>query len=190
MSFVSIAGNKNYINIMSDGRAVFNDGTIQNDWEKYRIIGGNRFIAFAGTVHSCFSVVDIAINKQHLSYELWTTEVRRATKSIAYSDSMSKAMICIGGCDEGILKIDTFSNKPEHEDTSIILSNTDIAYVFLHNIENELNLENEFMQMAMRYGSFEASDILLAQRDLNNLVSDVNPSMVNKNVSSITLKVY
>lgn len=187
MSFVSVAGNKNYINVVCDGRALLNDGSIEDDWVKYKIINEDKFIAFAGTVHTCFEVIDYAFEISELTYSEWEEKVREKTINMPYNNDTSKAMICVGGRENG-LKISSFSNKPLQEVQKFDLTTTDILYVFLHNIDKELDLDMEFAKCVGRYKSFKSRDILQAQKDLNSIVSDVNPLQVNKKVSHFTMK--
>lgn len=187
MSFVSVAGNKNYINIVCDGRALLSDGTIEDDWVKFKIINEDKFIAFAGTVHTCFEVIDYAFEIKDLDYNIWEEKVRDKTINMPYDDMTSKAMICVGGRENG-LKISSFSNKSLQEVQKFDLTTTDISYVFLSNIDKELDLDAEFMKCARRYKSLKSRDILQAQKELNNIVSDVNSLQVNKNITHFTMK--
>lgn len=187
MSFVSVAGNKKFINIMCDGRAVYADGTIEDDWQKFIIFNNKRFIAFAGTVHCCRAVVDVAEEYLDLQYEKWIDKVKAATIDIPYSKKTGKAVICIGGKDSN-LKFSSFSNKPGQEVHDYELIDDNISYALLSNMDDDEILDGKFMEFAQRYRSIKSRDILLAQRDLNNYVADLNPETVNKNTSSYVLK--
>lgn len=187
MSFVSIVGNKNFLNIMSDGRAVFDNGEVEDNWKKFKIIGKDRFIAFAGTAHTCLKVVSFASDKQSMPFSSWKKEIEKYVKIIPYSNINSKAMICIGGKDSQVFKISTFSNDPMLVVTDFILDSTDVKYVFLNNIENEVNLDIEFMRIMQKQGSLDYQNVLSGQKELNNLVSNINPLYVNKNISFRTL---
>lgn len=71
--------------------------------------------------------------------------------------------------------------------TDFILDSTDVKYVFLNNIENEVNLDIEFMRIMQKQGSLDYQNVLSGQKELNNLVSNINPFYVNKNISFRTL---
>ncbi|EFF25564.1 hypothetical protein [Enterococcus faecium] len=71
--------------------------------------------------------------------------------------------------------------------TDFILDSTDVKYVFLNNIENEVNLDIEFMRIMQKQGSLDYQNVLSGQKELNNLVSNINPLYVNKNISFRTL---
>lgn len=187
MSFVSIAGNKKYINIMSDGLAVYQDGTREENWEKFINFNNSRFIAFAGTVHYCRAVIEEAQEHLDLPYNQWVSQIKKYVKDMPYSQQTGKAIICVGGKD-GALKFSSFSNKPMQPDFDCELIANDISYVFLSNMDEDQILDEKFMEFAMRYRSTKSRDILLAQRDLNSYVSELNPNTVNKNTSYFVLK--
>ncbi|WP_430610698.1 hypothetical protein IGL01_000718 [Enterococcus sp. DIV0340] len=187
MSFVSIAGNKKYINVMSDGLAVYHDGTKEENWEKFVNYDNKRFIAFAGTVHYCQNVVSEAYKCLELPYDQWVSHIKKYVLNMPYSQETGKAIICVGGKD-GTLKFSSFSNKPGQDFCDFELVDDDIHYVFLSNMDEEHLLDEKFMEFAKRYRSAKSRDILLAQRDLNNYVSDLNPNTVNKNTSYFVLK--
>lgn len=107
MSFVSIAGNKKYINVMSDGLAVYQDGTREENWEKFVNYDNKRFIAFAGTVHYCQNVVTEASKYLELPYNQWVNRIKEYVSNMPYSQETGKAIICVGGKD-GTLKFSSF----------------------------------------------------------------------------------
>ncbi|EMW6230023.1 hypothetical protein AAFE26_002931, partial [Enterococcus faecalis] len=81
-----------------------------------------------------------------------------------------------------------FSNKPGQNFYDFELVDDNIHYVFLSNMDEEDLLDKKFMEFVKRYRSAKSRDVLLAQRDLNNYVSDLNPNTVNKNTSYFVLK--
>lgn len=93
----------------------------------------------------------------------------------------------MGGKDSQVFKISSFSNDPMLVVTNFILDSTDIKYVFLNNIENEADLDIEFMRIMQKQGSLDYQNVLSGQKELNNLVSNINPLYVNKNISFRTL---
>lgn len=187
MSFVSIAGNNKYINVMSDGLAVFQDGRREENWEKFVNFDNSRFIAFAGTVHYCQAVIAEAQRYLDLPYVQWVNRIKKYVFDMPYSQQAGKAIICVGGRD-GVLKFSSFSNKPAQLDYDYELVDDDIRYAYLSNMDEGNLLDEKFMEFAKRYRSTKSRDILLAQRDLNNYVSDLNPDTVNKNTSYFILK--
>lgn len=186
MSFVSIAGNSKYINVMSDGLAVFENERTEENWEKFVKISDDRFIAFAGTVLTCLLVVRAAEEKKNLPYCDWEDFIKELVHGLKYSD-VNKCFICIGGKDRN-LKFSTFSNKSDQKEEHFELTSKDISYAFLSNVKEQADLDRKFMSYAQRYRSIKSRDILLAQRDLNDFVSDLNPNEVNKKISYMTFK--
>ncbi|HDT8045191.1 TPA: hypothetical protein RD645_002811, partial [Enterococcus faecalis] len=152
MSFVSIAGNKKYINVMSDGLAVYQDGTREENWEKFVNYDNKRFIAFAGTVHYCQNVVTEASKYLELPYNQWVNRIKEYVSNMPYSQETGKAIICVGGKD-GTLKFSSFSNKPGQNFYDFELVDDNIHYVFLSNMDEEDLLDKKFMEFVKRYRS-------------------------------------
>lgn len=188
MTFVSIVGNDKYINVVADGLATFDNGLRIENYEKI-IHFGDRFISFAGTVQSCNIVIEQAKKLKNLPYEVWERELIRTTIEISYDVTSSKALICIGGRENSKLTFSSFSNKPGQEVQKFTPKNSDdISFSFLSNYENDEALESEFIKCIKRYRSFKSRDVLLAQIDLNEFVSNSNPNQVNKQLMKITFK--
>ncbi|CAI3351462.1 hypothetical protein CIRMBP1315_00434 [Enterococcus cecorum] len=160
---------------------------VEDNWKKFKIIGKDRFIAFAGIAHSCLKVVIFALYKQSLPFSSWKKEIEKYIKIIPYSNINSKSMICIGGKDNQVFNISSFSNNPMHVVTDFILDSTDIKYVFLNNVENEVHLGIEFMRIMQKQGAFDYQNVLFGQKELNNLVSNINALYANQNISFIIL---
>ncbi|ETJ09400.1 MAG: hypothetical protein Q608_EFC00043G0175 [Enterococcus faecalis DORA_14] len=122
-----------------------------------------------------------------LPYNQWVNRIKEYVSNMPYSQETGKAIICVGGKD-GTLKFSSFSNKPGQNFYDFELVDDNIHYVFLSNMDEEDLLDKKFMEFVKRYRSAKSRDVLLAQRDLNNYVSDLNPNTVNKNTSYFVLK--
>ncbi|MBC9808173.1 hypothetical protein [Carnobacterium maltaromaticum] len=190
MSFVSIVGNKNYISVVCDGLAVYEDGTRNEDYQKFEILQHKYFIAFAGTIEACVlcqEEMKRLLLAESPIYDDIYDEMKNFTKKINFSE-INKAQICIGSNDNGTLRLSAFSNNPEIEATDFKLTSKDIRATFLNNYSGEIPIEDLFFKYAKRYKSVSQNQIFLAQRDLNEYVADINPNEVNKNIKRFTLK--
>lgn len=161
MSFVSIVGNSNYINVMSDGLAIFNNGERIEDWKKFEIFS-DRFIAYAGNLQAVMPVVSLAKNNKELDYKDWEELLIGFTQNIPYESKNGKALICIGGKENSKLTFCSFSNKPDQRVNKYTpLNNKEILYMFLSNYDDDGDLEQMLIRYVKRYRSFKSSDILL-----------------------------
>ncbi|WP_221631288.1 hypothetical protein [Listeria booriae] len=190
MSFVSIVGNKKFINVVSDGLAVWPDRREQN-FKKFNKIKGKFFIAYAGTVTICLSVreqvLDMFNSGEALEHVIDT--VSRNLSHTVYNEN-NKAMICIGGKNtKGKLVFATMSNKPYSKLHRLSCDTDDIKYAFLQHHEGSLIAEKEFCRLAQESGSISSKRMLQTQKKLSVYMSKLNPDTVNEITFSTTITV-
>jgi hypothetical protein len=183
MSFISVIARENFITVMSDGRVMnYEDVPIEENFQKFINIENRSFIAFGGTRELCEMITKdiVPILKNELNYSIWLQSFRRVLESLKLNQNNLKCMFAFGG-------INHERNIEFYTINSITLDSKkfnpygdQISYAFVNNTKNADKLyEDKSIELFRETGFSTPSEVIQAQRLLNNFVSTQDVSVNN-----------
>jgi len=189
MSFVSVIATEKFITVMSDG-LVYNmitDEEIEQRYQKFRKISENQFIAFGGDRGLAEKVVE-DIGYQNEERELLPIAASiRETLIKEVSPQVASCQVILGGIEKNEIVFYSFNNDEKQELLMKKPKGIDGEYSFLGSRENGLDLDKEMGKIYSKYGFKTPTKALKVQKELNDVVSKVDPS-VNRITFNLTIR--
>lgn len=192
MSFVSIVARENFLCVMSDGRVQGVNGEIlQEDYQKFIKIENRAFVAFAGSKTACeeLAIQVVPHLYTNASFTSLALEIKGAFERSDYEDYGTKVAVSFGGVNR-VGEIEYHAvNSLTKKTMKYAPRGDDITYCFLQNGEalHQLKLEQELINIMRETGFKTPSQVIQAQKLLNNKVADIDSS-VNKVTSRMIIK--
>lgn len=189
MSFVSVFGNSQFMNVVSDGRVTNGKNIVDENYVKFKKISTNQFIAFAGARELCEGIIKQIPLKPIGGYEL--SQLSNSIHSAIYKEENFrpfKMLFCVGGIGNlGNIEFYTIDKDNSQIQKYEPLTTSDIKYAYLASDSlNNVNLEEKIYQYAEEFGVNNASNLLDIQKSLNNYVAGLDFT-VNKNTFHWTI---
>lgn len=189
MSFVSVIAKSKFISIMSDGREYIKAGskfiTINESYQKFRILSEQNFIAFTGTKELAEKIIrDFGIeNKKSINWKKFGSDLISILKQDLYKSN--NLQFTFGGkLLNSRLGFYTTGSTNHTLTLNECITETDIIYS-LHtssNFQKHLDINNMFIDCYKRAnGLSEIEKIKNTQHSLNKMVSEVDDT-VNNNI--------
>ncbi|ALC52856.1 hypothetical protein COE01_14860 [Bacillus thuringiensis] len=188
MSFVSVVVGTNAITVMSDGMESKEvDGKfveLNSEYKKFKKISDKQFIAFAGNAQICTSIA----NKYKFKYELYDLKEVAAEiqqELLQYPRNETKNQFIVGGVQNGKLLAYTLKNDGEIPELVDPEKSIKLAYMCSNHLDGRI--ERKITKTFDGYMKQVNNDSLLAQKLLNNLVADNDPT-VNKKTKPLLIE--
>lgn len=189
MSFVSVVANKEFISVMSDGRA-YQYGSngkmniIQEDASKIMRIAPNQFIAHTGVVQDALRVTEGYVFRE----EGW--ELNKISTGISHMliGCPRKNSLVIGGRDKGKLVL-YYVSTDEHEAKQLISEDDPVEFIIRLYLTSAYikastqDVRNKFEEFVQQ----TRGNILDAQVLLHHYVAENDPT-VNTNISKLLVQ--
>lgn len=192
MSFVSIIAMNKFITVMSDGQVTKTETgeVLQEDYQKFRKISPNQFIAYTGVKEFCEGLANqIPYKKSAHDLEDITNQIASVTQLPELK--AHKIHFGIGGIDSnGDISFYTIQNQSEPAVNFYKpIKDDDINYAFFESghLSAPEKMETKLIECLKITGYNTPNKCLRAQKLLNDYVAD-NDSTVNKKTFSITIK--
>ncbi|OAK72694.1 hypothetical protein [Lederbergia galactosidilytica] len=189
MSFVSVIATKKFITVMSDGLAINTETgeEIDQRYKKFHRISKKQFIAFAGNSGLAEEAVRIVgYNNEERDLASIAVSIReQLIKKVP--PNIASCQLILGGLEKRKFVIYSFNNDPNRELLFQEPIGDDPVYSFLSDSSNGLNLDKEINKIYPKYGFNTPTKTLKIQKELNNVVADVDPS-VNKITFNLTIR--
>lgn len=191
MSFVSVIARESFLTVMSDGRVIDrNDCIIDEAYQKFSC-DEKSFIAYAGSREVCEMITrdirDLVFNDR--DYVGATLVLVQVFEQLKLESHGLKVMMALGGVNKqeeielntvDSIKKETLSFKPK---------GGDIDYAFLNNIKNnKVDFQTKLVEILKQTGIDTPSNIIQAQRLLNNYISDMDISVNKKTFRAVVKK--
>lgn len=196
MSFVSVVATKDYINVVGDGLVMHTTETgemirQQEDYEKFFKIAENQFIAFTGDKGILdFIKSTIPFNPNNYDLEEMANMLRTKSREVSFEEAA--IMIAVGGLSKDNKKVEfyTISNRGD-QFQYYCPKNDEIAYAFLVSsyIDDEKykEIDRVFIKYLRLYGYNKSNKVLKSQKDINLIVTKIDPTVNNK-TSSLAIR--
>ncbi|MGH0587130.1 hypothetical protein ACQVQY_13695 [Bacillus mycoides] len=185
MSFVSAIGGTNFLSVVTDGRVTYEEKVLQEDYQKFRMIGDDIVVAFAGHRAAAEGIFNMLIQERVMKQDFFITasDVKNELNNNPIFKGY-KLMWLLGGINrKGQIEFVTVSTEedgpkqfiPEESDSKLMT-----YYIF--NLRDQTIISPEKLNEKFLY-FLEREDwnVGNAQRRLNNYVAKLDYS-VNKNV--------
>lgn len=194
MTFVSIFGNKNYINVCTDGLAYNEVESRVEDYDKITRLDDHHFMVVTGRIEeiekvSQFAKVRLVMSATH-SYDTWLDDVRTFVSKIPH-EAPSKVMVCLGGKMKTGLRMSSFSNNPDDRLDDLRLIDKGLKYMLLADFEDESGeVVGQLSKSIKTYTdkSMKSRDVMLAQKELAQFVAATKPDHANAKLQTLTFK--
>ncbi|MBZ6008421.1 hypothetical protein KIJ00_04015 [Leuconostoc gelidum subsp. aenigmaticum] len=197
MSLVSFVYNRDFFTVVSDGRAVVDDGLNRGEsFSKFRQLNGNTIIGLTGSYkisdeqgNFLFETVVAKCKRFVSEYPIKeaTNYIESYILSIPFSDDGSKVMTCLVSLGDVQSQIkETYvlsvSNIPNDEPNLKVLNQEgQYGYAILESAYTSENLDTKkFLMKAIESREVTKRNLLKAQKELNQYVSEHDQS-VNEN---------
>ena len=188
MSFVSVIGYSNFINIMCDGRVSHNGVPINENYQKFILLDNiSFFIAFAGQKEPCEEFIKTTMPLFVSGDRFYVMAEKVQQRLLSLPNLNYRILLAFGGkTSDGILQFCTFSTL-EPVIQLFTLTNDNIVYTFLNNSSISARiLEQRLSEYLNKTGFTSPEMVKLAQKRLNDSVAAEDPN-VNTNIFSATI---
>ncbi|PGW31249.1 hypothetical protein COE04_26230 [Bacillus cereus] len=185
MSFVSAIGGNKFLSVVTDGRVTYEGKIIKEDYQKFRMIGDNIVVAFAGDRAAAEGIWNMLIKERVMKQEFFITandiknELNNNPKLKRY-----KLIWLLGGINQkGQIEFVIVSTE-EDEVKRFVPEETDSNLVtyYIFNLKDQSIISPERLHKKFLYFlDRENQNIGNAQLRLNNYVAKLDYT-VNKNI--------
>jgi hypothetical protein len=195
MSFVSIIATEKVLSVMSDGRVNIEGAVIQEDYQKFTVLGDNQgFVAITGAKEAGEQAIEIVKQFHQGSYSYFAAaqEVQKLLiRDIPHSVYPHLTLnMAVGGLAEGQIEFYTLSNKNQsvQDILSFAPKGDDISYAKLESneiIRLGIDLTPVLIEFLRQKGYATVEQLKEAQSFLNDYVAKVD-----KTVNTTTFHFY
>jgi hypothetical protein len=191
MSFVSIVGRWNFICVMSDGQVTGENGEIlQEDYQKFQLIGEKQFVAYAGNKDWCERAAEIAKNYYRLGLDLHSvaeTIQEILIRDIPYAKYGQVVNMAIGGVSKReTIEFYALSNKNTSVDqiqpNKPGVDDVALGYCTSTKLPEEWDwnaLTNVMIPFLRQNGIDTPEQIQKSQKQLNEFIANLDPTVNN-----------
>ena len=174
MSFVSIIARENFISVMSDGRVMYGNEIIQEDYQKFIKINDQSFVAFAGSKEICeifIEEVRTIVNQNSNIINYLHSLVGRFNQ-LSLNNHGLKVMLGIGGINSNQeIEFHTI-NSIDNQILNFSPKGEMISYAFLNNTKyDDSVLVNKLIETLGQTGFGVVKEVKKAQKILNDFVA-------------------
>nr|WP_186322848.1 hypothetical protein [Paenibacillus xylanexedens] len=180
---------KIFLTIMSDGRIMgINSTPIEENYQKFSMIGDSSFIAYAGDRAFCEMLSrDIQSIVESKSYNIAIQVLEQTFKKVGLGER--SVLMGIGGLNSsGKIEFYTINSK-NCAIQKYYPENDTVSYAFLNNTKlGHEDFQNKLVELLRETGYQAPSQTIQAQRLLNNYIAELDNS-VNKSTFRFVVKV-